>query len=139
MQKTKIKLSILLPEVPDERDERVHRIIEVMQQHKGMDEAHVAGDGKEAQLCFHYNPDIICIDQIQERATMAGAVITQHFGHLLLDVDAFRELDDAAGIGRGLRDRNGPISVSVSAAGAIGIGYDQQKVAKDRILEVLTK
>ncbi len=139
MQKTKINLNILLPEVPDERDECVLRIIAVLQKHKGIEEVHVTGEGKEAQLCFHYNPDHIPIDQVKKLAKNAGAAITQQFGHLLLEVKAFREMTEATGLEEELRKLKGMLSVSVSAAGAIRAEYDQQQTNKQAILDVLAK
>lgn len=139
MQKTKINLNILLPEVPDERDECVQRIIAVMQKHKGVEEAHVVGDGKEAQLCFHYYPDAISIDQIQARAREAGAAITQQFGHLLIEVKAFRDMNEASGVENELRKLKGMLSVSVSAAGPIRAEFDQTLTGKQAIMDVLAK
>ena len=139
MQKTKIHLAILLPEVPDERDECVSRIIAVMQKHKGIEQAHVVGDGKDAQLCFHYNPDVISIDQIQARAREAGAAITQQFGHLLIEVKAFREMNEAAGVEHELRKLPGMLSIAVSATGIIRAEYDQTLANKQAILDVLAK
>lgn len=139
MKKLKINLNIILPEVPDERDACVERIIAVMQKHKGVEEVHIVGKGKEAQLCFHYNPDIISIDQIQERAREEGAVITQQIGHLLIEVKAFRELNEAEGVEHDLRKLKGMLSVSVSAAGVIRTEYNQLQTNKQDILNVLAK
>lgn len=38
MQKVKINLNLLLPEIPDERDACVARIIAVLKEHKGIDD-----------------------------------------------------------------------------------------------------
>lgn len=139
MQKTEIKLHILLPEVPDERDECVQRIIAVMQRDKGVEKAHVVWNGHEANLCFHYNPDIISIDQIQALAHEAGATILQQFGHLLIEVEAFRNLNEATGVEHELRMLPGMVSVSVSAAGFIRVEYDQKQTNKQIIMGVLDK
>jgi len=139
MQKTRIALQILLPEVPDERDECVQRIIEAMKAHKGVEAAHIVGDGPQAQLCFHHNPDLISIDQIQSLAKEAGAAITEQYGHLLIEVKAFREMNEAAGVENELRKLKGMLSVSVSAAGVIRAEYEQQLTSPQAILDVLAK
>jgi len=56
MEKTRINLEILLPEIPDERDECVHRIIGTMARKRGIDKVHVIPEdgNSKAQLCFHY-------------------------------------------------------------------------------------
>ena len=137
MQKTKINLTILLPEVPDERDECVQRIIAVMQKQKGVEEAHIVGEGKDAQLCFHYDSDVISIDQIQTQAKEAGAAISQQLGHLLIEVKAFRDMNEASGIENELHKLKGMLSVSVSAAGLIRAEYDQAILSQKEISEVL--
>ena len=88
MQKTRINLDILLPEIPDERDECVSRIISTMHLRRGIDKIHVIpanGDDK-AQLCFHYDPEIISINEVEKLASKTGIAITDHYGHLLIDV-----------------------------------------------------
>lgn len=139
MEKTKINLDILLPEVPDERDACVQRIIETMQSHKGVTEAHVVGRGKEAQLCLHYDPDIVSISQIEAGAKEAGAAITAQYGHLLLEVKAFRDMNEASGVENELRRLPGILSVSVSAAGVIRIEHDLRQTDQRQILDTLKK
>lgn len=41
MEKVQINLDLLLPEIPDERDACVQRIISTMQRHKGIGKAHL--------------------------------------------------------------------------------------------------
>ena len=54
MEKTKINLEILLPEVPNERDACVNRIIESLEYKRGIDKVHVVPENGErkTQLCF---------------------------------------------------------------------------------------
>jgi Zn2+/Cd2+-exporting ATPase len=141
MQKIKIDLHILLPELPNERDECVQRIIAVMQKHKGIEEVHLIpkSEQSEAQLCFHYDTDIISLDQIQDIALKEGAAITHKYGHLLMEVKAFRETNEAELLERQLRKLKGILSVSVSATGTISIEYDQQLTDRKNILDVLSK
>ncbi len=139
MQKTKIRLDILLPEVEDERDACVQRIITAMQHHKGVEQAHIVGEGAEAQLCFHYNADLISIDKIQALAREAGAAITRQFGHLLVEVNAFRDMNEASAVENELRKLKGILSVSVSAAGPIRVEYDQTLTSPQAIRAVLAK
>jgi len=137
MQKTKLALNIILPQVPDERDACVQRIIDTMQAHKGVQQAHVVGSGAEAQLCFHYNPDVISIAQVEAQAREAGAAITQQFGHLLLEVKAFREMNEATGLETQLRKLPGIVSASVSAAGIIRVEYDQRQATEKVVTDLL--
>src|SRR5690349_3987575 len=92
IKKTKINLDILLPEVPDERDECVRRIMKLLERKKGIDKVHVVPEenGKKAQLCFHYDPSIISISDVEDLAKKAGAEITAHYGHLLVETSGVR-------------------------------------------------
>src|SRR6476469_10655608 len=92
MEKTRIDLDILLPEVPNERDECVDRIIRSLEYKRGIDKVHVVPEdgNKKAQLCFHYDPAVISINKIEQLAESAGAELTEHYGHLLIDVSGIR-------------------------------------------------
>jgi hypothetical protein len=60
MNKTRIDLDIVLPDVPDERDACVQRIIAATENKKGIDKVHVPEtENSKAQLCFHYVLGII--------------------------------------------------------------------------------
>lgn len=139
MEKIKIDLDLLLPEIPDERDACVERIITMMQNHKGVAKAHlVPGDGKdEAKLCFHYDPDEISLDQIQAYAKEAGASITKQFGHLMVEVEKIREMMEASVIEEQLKKIPALVDVSVSATGNIRIEYDQTKASKESVLSAI--
>jgi Cd2+/Zn2+-exporting ATPase len=92
MEKTRINLDILLPEVPNERDECVSRIIKSLESKRGIDKLHVIPEegNKKAQLCFHYDPSVISINKVEQLAKQAGADITEHYGHLLIETSGVR-------------------------------------------------
>lgn len=141
MEKIKIDLDLLLPEIPDERDACVQRIITMMQNHKGVAKAHlVPGYGKdEAKLCFHYDPDEISLEQIQAYAREAGAAITKQYGHLMVEVEKIREMMEAGVVEGQLKKLPALVDVSVSATGNIRIEYDQTKINKDAVLDAIRK
>ena len=139
MKKVQINLDILLPEIPDERDACVQRVIAIMQNHKGIEKAHLipGNENNKAQLCFHYNPDEISLEQIQRLATEAGAQVTQQYGHLLLEVVKIREMMEAGVIENQLRKLPGVAGVSVSATGNIRLEFDQSKTNKEQIAKAV--
>ena len=126
MEKIKIDLDIILPDVPDEKDACVHRIISSMEIKKGIEKVHIVPETEttKAKLCFHYNPGEISIEQVQKLAVQSGAEITERFGHLLLEVKGIRYVRHARVIEFGLKDIKGILSVSVSATGWINIEFD---------------
>lgn len=141
MEKIKIDLDLLLPEIPDERDACVERIITMMQHHKGIAKAHLlAGNEKdEARLCFHFDPDEISLEQIQAYAKEAGAAITKQYGHLIVEVEKIREMMVASVVEGQLKKIPALVDVSVSATGNIRIEYDQTQISKAGVLKAIRK
>src|SRR6478735_5521828 len=117
MEKARINLDIVLPEVTDEKDECVNRVIKSLENKRGIDKVHVISgeEGKKAQLCFHYNPSIVSISKVEEWAKTEGLAITKKYSHLLIEVRSIRHQRHARSIEDSLRKNKGLQSVSVSA------------------------
>lgn len=60
MHKTRIALDLLLPEIPDEKDACVQRMMQQLTGIKGMEQVHIVpGNGQqEAKRCFQDDPDV---------------------------------------------------------------------------------
>lgn len=141
MKKLQIKIPILLPEVPDEKDRCVQKLIEGLQRIEGLEKVHVAEkkDNGEPQLCFHYDPEVISISRIQSLAEQAGAEITKKFGHKLIEVEGIRHTRHARIIERNLRSNEGIIEAVVAALGMVRIEYDKAKLDEAKILKIFRK
>lgn len=129
-------LDILLPEVPDERDHCVDRIINALESKRGIGKVHVVpeeGDQK-AQLCFHYDPSEIPITRVEQLARKAGAKITEQYGHLLLDVSGIRHPAHARVLESGLKHVEGILHVSVSGTGFIQLEYSKDLLSERDIV-----
>lgn len=139
MQKVKINLNLLLPEIPDERDACVARIIAVLKEHKGIDEVHLISgkDSKNAQLCFHFNPDNISVYQVEEIAKKEGATISSQYRHLLIEVEGIREMNQAAALEKDIQSIEGVLNVSVSASGNIRIEFNAERTDEAAIKRVI--
>jgi len=141
MDKVKIDLDIILPNIPDEKDACVQRIISALENKRGIEKVHVVPETEtsKAKLCFHYNSDEISIEQVQRLAESAGAEITERFGHLLIEVKGIRYVRHARVIELTLKDVKGIVSVSASATGWINIEFDQHKITPKKIYSKLNK
>jgi len=141
MEKTKINLDIVLPDIPDESDTCVQRIIGELQGRNGIEKVHVvaASSGTEAQLCFHYDPAVITIDKVKKLAAEAGAKITNRYHHLVLDVTGIRHPRHARIIERDLKSNGGVLSVDASASGVVMIEFDTQSVTEEQVLALVKK
>jgi len=141
MNKTRINLNILLPEVPNERDECVTRIIKSLEYKRGIDKVHVVPEegNTKAQLCFHYDPSIISIADIEQNARDAGAEITEHYGHLLIEVSGVRHPRHARIIEAQIKSLKGISTVSVSGTGFIQLEYNKENTAEEKVVQQIKK
>lgn len=137
MKKTRINLDILLPEVPGERDECVVRIIKSLEYKRGIEKVHVLPEdgNKKAQLCFHYDPSIISINKVEQLAKQAGAEITEHYGHLLIETSGVRHPRHARIIEAQLRKQKGVQNVSVSGTGFIELEFNKENTSQEKVIE----
>ncbi|MCM4158105.1 heavy metal translocating P-type ATPase [Gramella sp. AN32] len=141
MKKLQIKLPIILPQVPNEKDACVERLIRELEVKNGIEKVHIA-DEKEAgtpQLCFHYDPDIISIDRIQSLAKSTGAEITEKYGHLLIEVKGIRHTRQARSIEKSLLAINGVLEASVSGSGMVRLEFDKKQTNFDEISKQIEK
>ena len=93
----------------------------------------------KAKLCFHYNPDEISIEEVQNLAGEVGAEITERYGHLLLEVKGIRHVRHARIVELSLEDIKGVLSVSVSASEWISIEFDHHETTPTKIYKYLKK
>ncbi|KYG77510.1 heavy metal translocating P-type ATPase [Roseivirga spongicola] len=141
MKKLQIKIPLILPEVPDEKDQCVDKLIRQLQDKDGLEKVHVADetDNGVPQLCFHYDPQVISIDRIQKLAEQTGAEITGKFGHKLIEVEGIRHTRHARNIERNLRNKAGILEASVSGSGMVRLEFDTTVIVEAEILKSLRK
>lgn len=141
MKKLQIKIPIILPEVPDEKDKCVQKLIQQLQDKEGLEKVHIADetDNGVPQLCFHYNPKLISIDQIQKLAKRVGASIIDKYGHRLIEVEGIRHTRHARKIEEALNRLDGVLQSAVSASGMIGLEFETVKIDEEEIFKSLRK
>ena len=126
--KVKLDIPLLLPEAPEAKDRCVGRLVQALQSRDGIAAAHVdAPPGKiPAQLCIHYDPELISVKRVMEIAHAAGAELTNRYGHLLLSGRSMH-----AGAARALSSRiralPGVVEAEVAPAGAVRIEFDRHQ------------
>ncbi|GGZ63850.1 heavy metal translocating P-type ATPase [Mesonia mobilis] len=141
MKKLQLKIPVLLPQVPNEKDTCVQRLIAELEAKEGLEKVHIVDDQEDTvpQLCFHYDPDIISIDSIQSLAERTGAEITEKYGHLLLEVEGIRHTRHARSIEKSLLAINGVLEVSVSGSGMVRLEFDKKQTNFDEISKQIEK
>ncbi|MFN3757058.1 MAG: HAD-IC family P-type ATPase, partial [Flavobacterium sp.] len=141
MKKLHIKIPLILPHLPDEKDLCIQRLIDTFKQEGGIEKIHVANEKNngEPELCFHYNPDIISIDRITFLAKQTGALLTEKIGHQLFEVSGIRHARHANQIEKILQSQKGILEASVASTGIIRIEYDNDIIHKYAIVEIIQK
>ncbi|MGN6291971.1 MAG: heavy metal translocating P-type ATPase [Chitinophagaceae bacterium] len=141
MDKTKINLDILLPDVPDEKDACVQRIIDEMENIRGIERVHVVSEnnGSKAQLCFHYDPQVVSIERVQDLAAQAGARLSKRYRHALLEVKGIRHQRQTNLVEAALKNEKGILSISVSATGFVAIEFDSTIITEKELYTLLRK
>ncbi len=138
MKKIKIEIPVLLPSIPDEKDQCVTLLIENLENESGVEKAHVE-DGSPAQICIHYHPDIISINKVKKIAGQTGAVLTYRFQHALLNVKGIRHQRHARRIEGKLLEIEGIIEAAASASGVLRLEWDTEKIKEADVIAVIEK
>ncbi|WP_031428515.1 heavy metal translocating P-type ATPase [Flavimarina sp. Hel_I_48] len=141
MKKLQLKIPVILPQVPNEKDACVKRLIKELEAEEGLEKVHIADEQADSvpQLCFHYDPDIISIDRIQSLAERTGAEITEKYGHLLIEVNGIRHTRQARTIEKSLLAIEGVLEASATAGGLIRLEYDKRETNLEEISARLEK
>ncbi len=136
-KKQRLDLPILLPEM-DEGDACVALLTERLATARGVSEAHIVRENGQAQLCLHYDPDLITLVDIEGLARRAGAAITQRYRHEAIPLQTMPAADAATSMTRALEKLPGMLHANVNyAAGVAYVAYDSEKLSRHLILEKL--
>ena len=138
--KLRLDIPILLPEVHEAADACVARLISELRARKDVEQVHVTppADGVPAQLCIHYNTEILTLPRIRELVSAAGARIAERYGHSVwqLDISHARR---ARTVAERLRALPGVIEAEASASGIIRAEFDRSITTDAQIRSELEK
>ncbi|MCG2787780.1 MAG: cadmium-translocating P-type ATPase [Anaerolineae bacterium] len=130
MEKTvELEIPLLLPEVDDEKDECLTRLESALQNQKGILRAHLEREKSPVNLCLHYDPNLLNLDQVRRLAERAGTGITNRYHHFSTPIEGMDCSDCVTVIEHGLARMEGVLAVNVNYAAAhLRVEYDRQKV-----------
>jgi Cd2+/Zn2+-exporting ATPase len=138
MDKLKLNLPVLLPDIPDVEDKCVTRLISILEGRNGIIRAHIKSNGEpNSQLCIHFDPDVITLHRIKNLARQAGAQLHDTFGHLLVEVEGIRHTRHARTITRRLQRLEGVVDAYAGATGWVRIEFNRSIIAEYNLLEML--
>ncbi|HMM51015.1 MAG TPA: cation-translocating P-type ATPase [Burkholderiaceae bacterium] len=138
--KLSLDLALVLPDIPDERDACVGRLIALLEG-RGIDQAHVVREDGKARLCLHYDPGRVGMAEVRRLASAAGASIAKRYAHASLRIDGMDCPACADVIEHALGRIDGVLEARVSyAAERLRLEYDNEKTSRrlvERRLEAL--
>ena len=126
-----LEIPLILPGVQDERDECLNRLETSLQNQKGILRAHLERDKTPVDLCLHYDPNLLNLDQVRRLAQRAGATIANRYHHLLLPVEGMDCSDCVTVLEHSLGRMDGVLAVNVNYATQI-MRVEFDKRALDR-------
>jgi Cd2+/Zn2+-exporting ATPase len=133
-EKLTLDLSLVLPEIPDERDACVGRLTELLQA-EGLEKVHLIHEDGGARLCLHYDPQRFSVSRVRELAQAAGAKIGDRFCHESLRIDGMDCPTCAVVIEHALQRMDGVLEASVSyAAERLRLEFDSEKIERVAII-----
>ncbi|MEO5315159.1 heavy metal translocating P-type ATPase [Pseudarthrobacter sp. CC12] len=136
---TQLDLTTVLPEALDEQDACVQRLTAGLQARAGIMDAHVKQGDAAAQLCLHFEPDVISLQRIRELALSLGARVESDFGHLSLDVDGVSRPARAQLLEQRLRNAPGIAEAHVSPTGSVAVEYFADQTSEQAIVDLLER
>jgi Cd2+/Zn2+-exporting ATPase len=134
-----LDIPVVLPEVPDVADACVARLIGSLKGRDGIAEAHVlpAKNGRDAQLCVHYDPELFSLARISDLVKGAGAQLTEQFGHILWEVDGIGHERRARSVSEQLQREAGVIEAEASSTGLLRIEFNREETSQAELERAL--
>jgi Zn2+/Cd2+-exporting ATPase len=140
-QKLKLDIPLILPKLLDDADACMGRLTDVLKGRDGIENAHILPSRGEtpAQLCVHFDPDILSLSRIRELVRTSGAQITERYGHAVWQVDGIGHARKARTVAARLRQLGGVIEADANVTGSVRVEYDRERISEDRVLSELAK
>lgn len=133
LQKIKIELPLLLPCA---KDHCVEKLLNILQNEKGIEEAHLDNKSDMVYICVHYNPVYLIPARIQKIIEKAGVEVKNRYRHDVFELQAMDCHICAEVLEHSLSRLNGVLMVSVNyATERLRIDYDNEKTSRKQIQE----
>ncbi len=138
-EKLRLDIPILLPDVPDARDRCVRRLIGSLTGLDGVEHAHIveATDDHADRLCIHYDPEVMSLPRIRQMAERLGTELTDHFGHVIWNVEGLRHPRRARTVAERLRRTAGVIEAEATSAGLIRAEFKRDITSEAALRDAL--
>ncbi len=124
----------LLPGVEAADDACLERLESALQEHKGLNRAHLEREKNPPALCLHYDPATVTLAEVERLAERAGAKIVDRYHHDLLPIEGMDCSDCVKVIEHGVGRLEGVLDVNVNyATQKMRVEFDAEKTTRAAI------
>ena len=140
MTKTvQLDLPLIVPTI-DTGDMCLDILMAELTQRKGVENAHIVRDNGTAQLCLHYDPNLMTLAQVERLARDAGAAIVERYRHEQIPFVGLDAADAAETLTQRLAQLPGVLHVNANyAAGVVFIAYDSTLLQRPAIEQAIRR
>lgn len=133
MPELQLNLTLLLPEI-DAEDQCTHLLTERLAAVRGVELAHIIQEHGQAELCLHYDPNLVPLGRLERLAWQAGAQINDSYRHETLPFTGLDAADNADSLCQALEQMPGMLHAHVNyAAGLLYVAYDSKQLQFEEI------
>lgn len=118
--------------LPGETDDvgRFEKLEEALEAQKGIQDVHLRRDNGYAEVCIHYQPELVSASQLLELAKKTGGIVAKRYKHFTWFVRGMDSADAAAVIEHAVSHLKGILSASVAyASERLVIEYDSEEIS----------
>jgi Cd2+/Zn2+-exporting ATPase len=128
--KLQIELPVILPDIPDARDQCVKTLVTMLTGQDGVTEAHIVNGNAatQPQLCIHYDRNQLSLARVRELTLAAGAEITRRIGHISERLPNPLHARAARTLAARLSNTPGILEADVSPSGSLRLEFDRHMV-----------
>ena len=135
--KVKLELNLVLPQI-DAADDCASHLTQRLSALRGISQAHITQEHGSAQLCLHYDPNLISLASVERLAQKAGAEVSSRYRHEQIAFSGLNVADAALAVQRQLEALPGMLHANVNyAAGLIFLAYDTQQLSAASVRQTL--
>ncbi len=137
MNKLKLDLTLILSGI-DEQDRCIQLLTDRLAVTKGIEQAHIVRDKGRAQLCLHYDPNLLSLSKIRWLAQETGTQITGRYRHEQIPFGRMDTADAAVTLSQFLEKLPGMLHANANyAAGLVFVAYDSQVLTRPAIEQAI--
>ena len=133
-----LDIPVLLPDIKDGRDACISKLVQDLENQRGILKVHLKEAVNTSQLCLHFDPNLINLTAVERIARDAGSYVTERYRHESIPFTGMTSADAAPSLANILSNLPGMLHANVNyAAGLAFVAYDVTRLERATILKSL--